>query len=448
MNIIIVGAGLVGTSLAEHLLRHGHAVAIIDSDQQRSEDVSEKLDAMVLHGSGSNPVDLERAGLETADMLIAATPVDDTNLLSCMIAQQYDVKHRIARIRNTDFMGGTRLKPEQFGITQVIYPEANTLDAVLNFIETPFAIDAQDFHGRSVLLRTFQVKEGMPIVNRTLSFLREEAADKMLLVVAIIRGDEVLIPRGDTVILPGDEPVLIFPRGSREYVLALFGQSDTGKMKAVVFGNTLTAVNIARTLGQQLDSVVFIDPDSEHGNLAAAKLHGIDVLLGDGDDADVLREANVRFADFFIAASESTTMNVLSCLLARSEGAREVIAIVNDDQHIDLFLSIGLNHIVNPRQLTAHGILNAVIPGFISPAMHIQKTDIDVMRFAVRPGAQIEGKSLKDGWKKAIGVAVVGAIIRDGAMIIPTGDSIMTENDLVIVFCRAAGINRVKKLFH
>lgn len=448
MKIIIIGAGLVGSSLAEALLHQGHDIAVIEQDAVRGEQIADKLDVLMVNGSGSNPQDLEDAGLINADMIIAATPVDEVNLIACMIARQYDVEHRIARIRNADFIAGSEhLKPEHFGITQVIYPEQNTLSAVLNYVETPYAIDAQDFSGRSVLLRSYRITEDMPLANRSLIDLRNDPKGNMLLVVAIIRDDQVIIPRGDTVIQPGDKPLFIFPREARDNVLTLVGVDAGSKKKAIVFGNTLTSINIARALQKELDTVTFIDPDFEHGNIAAAKLQGIDVLHGNGDDVDVLKEANVRFADFFIAASEENDENVLSCLLAKSEGAREVIAIVNDNQHTDLFLSIGLNHIINPRQLTANGILNAVLPGYVSSSLHIQKSDIDVLRLRVETHSSVAGRPLKDSWRKAVGVSIVGAVLRDHEMMIPTGETILEEGDLVIVFTRSAGIRRVRKLF-
>ncbi|MFZ1729213.1 MAG: Trk system potassium transporter TrkA [Bacteroidota bacterium] len=448
MNIIVIGAGLVGTSLAEKLQNQGHNITVIEVDAVRSESVGDGLDVRMVQGSGSNPQDLEEAGLEHADMVIAATPVDEVNLIACTIALRYGVKHRIARLRNADFIeGSAHLQPEHFGITQVIYPEENTLAAVMNFIETPFAIDAQDFARRAVLLRSYLITERMPIANRSLIELRNDPRGNRLLVVAIIRNDTVIIPRGDAVIQPGDKPVFIFPREALGDFLTLVDVEPNAKRKAIVFGSTLTAVNIARALHNELETVIFIDPDMEHGNSAAAKLHGIDVLHGSGDDADVLREANVRFADFFIGASEHNDENVLSCLLAKSEGAKEVIAIVNDDQHSELFLSIGIDHIINPRQLTANGILNAILPGYVSAALHIERSDIDVLRLRVGADSAVANQALKNSWKRVLGVSIVGAILRNDEMLVPTGDTVLLPGDIVIVFTRAAGIKKVRKLF-
>lgn len=448
MNIIVIGAGLVGTSLAEHLQTQGHDITLIEAEGGRSESIGEKFDVRVVHGSGSNPQDLEAAGLEDADMVIAATPVDEVNLIACMIARQYDVPHRIARIRNAEFIAGsTRLQPEQFGITKVIYPEENTLGAILNFIETPHAIDAQDFADRSVLLRSFLITERMPVAHLNLMDLRNDPRGDKVLVVAIIRGANVIIPRGEAVIRPGDRPLFIFPREALKDFLALVGVETSSKRRAIVFGNTLTAVNIARALKEELESVIFIDPDLAHGQLAAARLHGIDVLHGNGDDVDVLKEANIRFTDFFIGASEHNDENVLSCLLAKSEGAKEVLAIVSDDQHSELFLSIGIDHIINPRQLTASGILNAILPGYVSTALHIEKSDIDVLRLRVADDAAVAHKAIKHSWKRVLGVSIVGAVLRDGRMHVPTGETVLFPGDIVIVFSRASGINKVRRLF-
>ncbi|NOY05229.1 MAG: Trk system potassium transporter TrkA [Chlorobi bacterium] len=447
MQIIITGAGLVGTSLAEQLLKENHDVALVEQDPTRAENVGDKLDALMVTGSGSNPIDLERAGIAEADMLIAATPVDEVNVLGCMIAKHYDVPRRIARIRKWNFEDlDARITPEGLGITQVIYPEESTIQAVLNYIETPFAIDAQDFQKRTILLRSYLVTEEMPIANRSLIELRESSEAKIL-VVAIIRGDEVFIPKGEDCVLPGDKPLFIFPREALPVFLELVNAAHVPKKKAIVFGDTLTALNIARALQNEIDTVVFIDPDLEHGKIVAEQLHDVDVLLGHGADVDVLREANIRFADYFIAASTATHENVLSCLLAKSEGAKDVISIVNEDQYVGLILSIGINNVINPRQLTAASILSTINPAYVGPSLHIQKTDIDVIRFKVREDAPVTGKPLMEGWKKARGIAIVGAVLRHDEMIIPTGTTVLQPDDLVIVFTRSAGIPKLRKLF-
>jgi trk/ktr system potassium uptake protein len=448
MQIIILGAGLVGTSLAEHLLSQNHNISIIEKNRERCESVGENLDALIVHGTGADPIDLESAGIEDADMLIASTPIDEVNIIACMLAKQYNVKHRIARIRNRNFVdGASKISLEELGITNIIYPERNTLEAVLNFIETPFAIDAVDFEGRSVFLRSYKITAEMPIANKSLVQLRMDSGEHLLLVVAIIRDDEVVIPRGDTIILCGDKPLFVFSRDSLQFFLSQIGLETGKNRKAVVFGNTLTSVNIANALQQELDSVVFIDPDPEHAEEAASLLRGMDVLLGNGDDTDVLREANIRNADYFIAAAEHSDENILSCLLAKAEGAKEVLAIVNDNQHIDLFHSIGISHVINPRQLTAAGILNAIHPGFVSSSLHIEKTDIDVLRFTVHDQSSVSGKSLQESWGKAIGKAVVGAVFRNKEIIVPSGATVLMPGDLVLVFSLSAGLKRLNKMF-
>ncbi len=446
MNVVIIGAGLVGTSLGETLRANGHDIAIIERDAARCALIADTMDVLAIHGSGSNPKDLERAGIASADMVIAATPIDEVNLVCCSIARRYNVEHRIARIR-TDIFYGQFVRPNDFGITQVIFPEQSTQEAVLNIVETPGAIDVQDFQHRSVLLRSYLLKEGMPIVDRSLAELRTDPAGRMLLVVAILRGQEVIIPNGESVLRAGDKLLCIFPNTVRREVLGLVGVDVGAKKRVIVYGDTLTAVNIAAALEPEVDRVTFIDPDAKHADLAAARLHGCDVLLGDANDIDVLIEANVRYTDFFIAATEQNDRNILSCLLAKSEGAKEVVAVLTDEKHLELFQSIGINHVINPRQLTAAGILNAVLPGFVGTSMHIQKSDIDVLRIPVRDHTPVANRTLKESWKKALGTSIVGAILRGDEMIVPRGDTVLLAGDLVLVFSQAAGIKRVRKLF-
>jgi trk system potassium uptake protein len=446
MNVVIIGAGLVGSSLGETLRTHGHDIAIVERDPPRCALVSDSMDVLAILGSGSNPRDLERAGIAQADMLIAATPDDEVNLISCGIARFHGVTHRIARVRSDMFAPGGP-QPEDFGITQVIHPERSTLEAVLDIVETPGAIDMQDFQQRSVLLRSFLLKEGMPMIDRTLIDLRSDDAGRMLLVVAILRGGEVIIPRGATMLRAGDKPLCIFPRSSLRNVMSLVGVDSTARRRAIVFGDTLTAINIAVELEQQLGRVILIDPDARHADAAAARLRRSDVLLGDANDLDLLLEANIRYADFFIAATGQNDRNVFSCLLAKSEGAREVVAVVTDEAHRDLFHSIGIDHVINPRQRTAAGILNAVMPGLMAASLHIQKSDIDVLRLPVQENAPVAGTALKDSWKTAHGDAIVGAILRDGEMFVPRGDTVLHSGDTVLVFTRSAGLRSIRKIF-
>jgi trk system potassium uptake protein len=446
MNVVIIGAGLVGTSLGETLRANGHDIAIIERNAPRCALIADTMDVLAIHGSGSNPKDLERAGIANADMVIAATPVDEVNLVCCSIAKQYNVEHRIARIR-TDIFSGGHVRPDHFGITQVIYPEQSTQDAVLNIVETPGAIDVQDFQQHAVLMRSFLLKEGMPIVDRDLRELNADPAGRLLLVVAIIRGDEVIIPRGESILRPGDKLLCIFPNSARRDVLGLMGIDSNAKRRVIVFGDTLTAINIASALESEVERVTFIDPDAKHADVAAAHLRSSDVLHGDANDIDVLIEANVRYTDFFIAATEQNDRNILSCLLAKSEGAKEVVAVLTDEKHLDLFQSIGINHVVNPRQLTAAGILNAVLPGFVGTSLHIQKSDIDVLRLPVRDRTAIAHRPLKDSWKRVVGTSIVGAILRDGEMLVPRGDTVLLPGDLVLVFARSAGVRRLRKMF-
>lgn len=448
MQIIIIGAGIVGFGLTEHLSKLKHQITIIEQDKTLCEYINSKLDVFVVNGMGSSPAILQEAGIKSADMIIAVTPNDETNLLACNFAMQNKVKKRIARVKSDIYTDKTScIDLDKLGITQVIEPERENMQKILQYIELPDVLETANFQSNSIYLRGYQVTNDMPIVNKTLAEIKALAKNSPILFVAIIRSKESLHPTGDQKILAGDKIIAIMPKNSFKEFLFLINRKVTKLKKIIIFGDSLTAIHLAQALKPLSEQVLFVNPHLEHGRIAAALLDGVEILHGDCTDSELLQEINVMYADFFIAVSKDTEDNIMSCLLAKTEGTKQTIAIRNNDRYSKLFRSLGIDQIINPQQITLDAIIEKIQTVSLGTYIKLKTANIEIIRIKVEKNSSIAKRSLRtldQLFKKSI---VIGCIIRNNSAIIPEGNTIIEVDDEAIVFCKKKHIATVKKIF-
>jgi trk system potassium uptake protein TrkA len=381
LNLIIVGAGSVGYSLAEHLSKQGHHISIIEKDTSLYNAINSNLDVFVLNDVGTNPLALENAGISTADMIIAVTPHNDTNLVVCNFAMQYNVPQRIARINSAEYtQAHSSISLEKIGVSHVIEPEKEVVRHILQYIEFPGVTESANFQSDSVLLRGYKITDTMPIANRSLQEIHEanEAAD--ILIVLVVRGGKGVMPSGSTRILPGDEIIGIMPAHSLNTFRTLVGRHNSSKReKVIVFGDTRTTLHLVRALKSRAERVILVDPDEQHGQEAASQLDGVEVMYGDCTRVEMLQEVHVENASFFIGISSDTEDNIMSCLLAKAEGANEVVAVSNTRRHLGLFRSLGLDHIISPHIITTQSIIADVLKVSFGTLMTLKNMDVEVI---------------------------------------------------------------------
>lgn len=448
MNILIVGAGTVGYSLADHLSQQNHHITVIERNPSLCRQLSSRLDVSALNGAGASPAILEEGGLAKADMVIAVTPEDPTNMLVCAFAKQYGIPKRIARVKSGEYTEkSTRISLEQLGVTNVIEPEKEVVRQVLQHVELPGVTDTANFQSDNVYLRGYRITEGMPLAHRTLAEITTLAGPAPILVVLIIREGRSVLPTGDAKILPGDQVIAIMTNESIDTFRRLIGQPPGRQSKIVVFGDTLTAIHLARELRAFSERVILVDPDEDHGLAAASQLNGVEVLNGDCTNVDMLQEVHVENAPFFIAASRDTEDNVMSCLLAKAEGARRVIAVSNNERHVSLFRSLGLDYIVNPHEITSQTIIANILKVPIGALLKLKNVDVEVSRFIAGKGSKIVGKPLAKldaMFRKTI---IIGSVFRPDSVIIPSGDTVIREGDEVLVLCAPKSLRAAANLF-
>jgi trk system potassium uptake protein TrkA len=447
MRIVIVGGGVVGSALAEQLLKDGHSLAMIELDKSLSSQLSERHDLQILTGSGSSPELLRQAGIGEADMVLAVTPNDEVNIVVCSIASHYNVRRRIARLRNREYASdGKKFDLASLGVTEVINPEKAMVDHILQFIETPHAVESANFEDGRILFRGYRVRDNMALANKTTREIREEIAPAILLFAAIKRGGRGIIPDGNTRIEAGDIVYTLFPRESKEAFFRLVGLEKKKHRKIIATGDSYTILAMAETIHGSEHKVVVVDPDIDHAKKLAGMFDHIEVIHGDCTDADLLRELNVSAASFFISVSNQSDYNILSCLLAKAEGAHEVIATSTESRHDRLFMSIGIDHVINPRLTVAREILEIISRGRVSAAVKLSDIDVEAVDLKVAPTSDVAGKKIKNIGKKLKRGTIIGVIIRDDRMILPDGETTIEPDDSIIVITQHDNLSALTKL--
>ncbi|MFH1373119.1 MAG: Trk system potassium transporter TrkA [bacterium] len=448
MKIIIVGGGVVGYSLAEQLLKDKHHLSLVELDSHLCRTIAEKLDLQILNGSGTSPSLLVEAGLSNADMVLAVTPNDQVNTVVCAIAAQYDVSQRIARLRSREFTETSKLVDlQKLGITSVIHPEQVLVEHILQYVQTPHALESADFEHGKILMRGYRITDKMELAGKTPSEIRQEITPDVVLFAAIVRQGRGMIPYGDTVIESGDILYSLFPRESRERFLRLVGVEKKDSRKIIMTGDAYAALELARVLDKSEHPVTFVHPDLQQAQTAASLFNRVEVLHGDCTEPDLLGELNVDTASFFIAASEGADYNMLSGLLAKAEGAHEVIVTSTESRHDRLFKSIGIDHVINPRLTTAREILEIISRGHIGAVVKFSSVDIEAVRFTVDPDSLVANTRVKEIAGKLKRRSIIGVIVRGDSMILPDGETIIEPDDHVIMITHDKNLPTVSRLF-
>jgi len=448
MKIIIVGGGVVGFALAEHLEREKHSISLIEKDAAICEDINERLDARIICGNGTSPRLLEAAGISKADMVIGVSPIDEFNIMVCAIAKQYGVNTRIARIRSNEFRGSdSSIDIASLGVTLIIDPESVVVDSIAQFVQTPGAFEAVNFQNGNVLMRGYRVTEDMPIANMPIVDIKQEAESLPMLFIAAVREGKGFIPDGQYVIKPGDELFGIFSNEILETYLGFFSSKQKSVDNVIISSDNLTGILLADKLQKFVKRVTLIDPDPEHARMAAETLNNVEVINGDCTESTILKELYVRNAQFFIATAKETEFNVMSALLAKAEGASEVIAVSSEVRHDELFESIGIDHVIHPRLAIAREILEAINRGQIGRIAKISNHDIEAIRITAEEGSPITGRAVSQLRNKLQKGTIIGAIFRGEDMLIPDGNTIIEPFDKMILISYTKNIPKIKKQF-
>ena len=445
MRVIVVGAGEVGYQLARYLVLENINVVIIDRDPVKLGRINEELDVATIVADGTSPLALKEAGADKADMLLAVTDSDETNMITCMLAKaMFTIPRKIARLRNLEYINNEKLlSPENLDINPAISPEIEVASAVIRLLETPFATDVEDFEDGLIKIIGFKVPENSRLTGIAFKDLGKLNPPKNFLIGIIERERTVIIPRGDDRIKQGD--IIYMPVRKWEVgdSLKFLGASPRPARKIMIAGGGRVGHHIASRMDSRAD-VKIIERDQERCRFLSDSLTRSVVLNGDGSDETLLIEENVGDMDVFVAVSNNEELNIMSSLLAKRLGAKKTITIVNRTDYLSLASGLGLGTVLSPRIITASSILKYVRRGEILSLTSIAGDRAEVLEARISSGSPLVGKALKD--MKLPENTLVGSVIRGDNILIPSGHDTVNVDDKLIFFTSRESIKKLEML--
>ncbi|MBK5517681.1 Trk system potassium transporter TrkA [Pseudomonas sp. TH10] len=452
MKIIILGAGQVGGSLAEHLASEANDITVVDTDGERLRDLGDRLDIRTIQGRGSLPSVLRQAGADDADMLVAVTNSDETNMVACQVAHTlFHTPTKIARVREASYLNREEqlFQNEAIPVDVLISPEQVVTNYIKRLIQYPGALQVIDFAEGQAQLVAVRAYYGGPLVGQQLRQLREHMPNVETRVAAIFRRDRPILPQGDTVIEADDEVFFIAARENIRAVMSEMRRLDETYKRIVIAGGGQIGERLAEAIESRYQ-VKIIEMNPARCRYLSDTLDSTVVLQGSASDRDLLLEENIADADIFLALTNDDEANIMSSLLAKRLGAKKVMTIINNPAYVDLIQGGDIDIAISP-QLATIGTLLA----------HVRRGDI-VSVHSLRRGAAEAIEAIAHGDEKSskvIGKAIeniglppgttIGAIIRDEEVIIAHDDTVIEAGDHVILFLvDKKHIRDVEKLFH
>lgn len=452
MKILIIGAGRVGTSVAENLVSEQNDITVIDSDPAQLQYLQEHFDLRVVHGDGSQVSVLEGAGAADTDLLIACAASDAANMVACKIARQlFNIPRRIARIRSGEFSEHPELMSEEgFCIDAIISPERSVTTYLHSLIEFPEALQVVEFAEGRVSVVTVRVSHGSPMAHHPVDKLREVWPDVTARVIDVLRGGRPLRAGSGTVIAPGDEVVLVVDTRHARRAVRQLREAEKAVRRVMIAGGGNIGLRLARALAEENYSVRIIERDLKRCEYLATQLpDSVLVLHGSGTDEALLERENIEDMDTWLALTSDDEDNIMSSLLAKRLGARKVIALINRQAYGELMQGSHIDIAVSPSQATMSELLRHVRRGDVA-AVHRLRQGVAEALEAIAHGDRSNSKVVgrKVGEISLPKGASIGALVREDEIILPDADTVIETDDHVIVFVPSRKqMPRVEKLF-
>lgn len=443
MNILIVGLGEVGSYLAKVLSTEGHSITVIDPDLARIRRVADLLDVQAVHGDGSRPDVLDKAEAHAADLLLAVSNDDKANMLTCLFGKRMGAKKTVLRLRDTSAVR----RSKTFFRKNLQYDLLLSLDdlAAEELVKTARAgqaLGVENFAEGKVQLRRFKLGDTGPYVGQMVKDLKIPAG---MLITAIDRAHEVIVPGGSDDLRAGDE---LFVLGEAKAIAAFekkVGGRPAQTRNVVVYGGSRLSVQVCEALRREHVEVKVIVEDREEAERLSERLKGVVVLHADGTDLNFLQEEHIGEVDAYLGISDEDERNLMSCQLSRSLGVRRTVALVQKPDYVSLYQHLGIDVAVSPRLLCANRILAFVRSRSISSIATIEEGKAEVLEIELQPGSRLCGSTLREaGFPRG---CVVAAVTReDGSVVIPRGDHELQAHDQMVLFVLREVVDAVLQL--
>jgi len=452
MKILIMGAGRVGTSVAENLVSEHNDITVVDADPAQLRYLQERYDLRGVHGDGTQVSVLEAAGAADTDLFIACSASDAANMVACKIARQlFNVPRRIARIRMPEFADHPELMGEEgFCIDALISPERSVTRYLHSLIEFPEALQVVEFADGRVSVIMARVGHGSAMAHRPVDELREVWPDVSARVIDVLRAGRPLHAGSGTVVAPGDEVVLVVDTRHARRAVRQLREAERSVRRVMIAGGGNIGLRLARKLAEEGYSVRIVERDEKRCLYLAAELpDNVLVLHGNGTDEALLERENIGDMDTYLALTSDDEDNIMSSLLAKRLGARRVIALINRQAYGELMQGSHIDIAVSPSQATMSELLRHVRRGDVVAVHRLRQgvaEALEAVAHGDRSTSQVVGR--KVGEVRLPKGASIGALVRGDDILLPDADTLIEADDHVIVFVPSRQqMPRVEKLF-
>jgi trk system potassium uptake protein TrkA len=437
MKIIIIGAGQVGGTLAENLAGEKNEITIIDSDRQILSNLQDRLDLQVVCGIGSHPDILKKAGAEDADMVIAVTSSDESNMMACQVAHSlFKTPTKIARVRSEQYIiyQDQLYQHKDIPVDHLIAPEQLVTTAIKRLIDYPGALQVVEFADGKASLVAVKAYYGGLLVGHALSALKEHMPNVDTRVAAIYRRGRPIRPLGSTVIEADDEVFFIADTKHIRAVMSELQKLESSYKRIMIAGGGLIGAGLAKRL-ENKHNVKLIEYNEERANYLASVLDNATVFHGDASDASLLNEESVDQVDAFIAVTNDDEANIMSAMLAKRMGAAKAMVLIQRSAYVDLVQGGDIDIAFSPQQATISALLTHIRRGDIVNVHSLRRgaaEAIEAIAHGDKQTSKVVGKEIRD--IKLPPGTTIGAVVRQDEVIIAHSDTEIKANDHVILF--------------
>lgn len=445
MKIVIAGIGEMGAHLAEMLSGNGHDITVIDTESKALDAVESLADVITVKGDSTTFAVLQKASVRKCDLFVAVHPVENTNILSAIMAKQLGARKVIARIDNNEYLEPNN--KEMFinmGIDYMFYPERIAAEEVVSLLGHTTTTEFVDFASGRLSLLVFRLEPTSPLVGRELSSF-DMGEKSIYRTVAILRRGKTLIPHGGETYMVGDMLYVIARHDSVSEVMALSGQGDVYIKNMMILGGSRIGVQIAQTMQHDVN-VKLVEYNEDKAEMLAENLEKALIITQDGRNTEAMLEEGLANMDAFVAVTGRSETNILAAMLAKRIGVKKVIAEVENLNYINLAESVGVDTIINKKMVSASNIFRFTMSTDVLAIKCLKGSNAEVLEFIVKPNSPATKATIKE-----LGLpsdAIVGGVVRGGKVFIASGDTRISAYDRVVVFAMPSAISKVGGFFN
>lgn len=445
-NIIILGAGQVGTSVAKNLSTERHNITVIDRDANKLKELASKYDLRTVTGNAGHPSVLRAAGITDCDLLIAVTEVDEINMMACKIAASlFNVPKRIARVRSSEYLDDPRLSGDDvFGISHAISPEVLLAQYVENLVVYPEALQVLEFANRQVCLVAVRAKAGGLLVGDRIGNLHKHLKVTEARIVAIFRESSSVQPMADTIIQDGDEVFFLSRTDDMRRVMEELRKADRPVRRIMIAGGSEFSYRLAKDL-ESSHSVKLIEVNEKRAHQLVALLDHTVVLHGSENDSELLINEDVAHVDLFVAATGDDERNIIASLLAKKMGAHRVLSLIHQSVYVGVLEDSRIDVVVGLADVTIGSILAHIRRADVARVHSLRRGAAEALEIVIhgdKSTSQCVGRRV-DAIQWPTG-ALLGAVVRGQEVLMAHHDLVLETEDHLILFVN--DINTVRKI--